>query len=169
VTSPLWPSGSPIDKDTARGLVLKHGVGDEPAKGLGVSCIVTHPFDKLPHELIDSVAESLTVSELLLLCQTSIVVRETTRGSGIWRRKVYKDMRWAVDALSELVGEEQAVGTEEDPVDWMKVYMLFGRANARDAWGMRGDYLGLANRKRIRNVCEQIKLLYEARLSAAIT
>jgi hypothetical protein len=164
VTSPLWTSGSPVDKDTARSLVLKHGVGDEQAKGLGVSCTVTDPFGKLPHELIDSVAESLTVSELLVLCQTSMVVREATRGSGIWRRKVYRDMKWAVDVLSEIVGEEQAERTEADPVDWMKVYMLFDHANAHDAWGMKGDYLGLANRKRIWNVCEQIRLLYEARL-----
>jgi hypothetical protein len=158
-----------VDKITARGLVLRHGVGGEQPKEREFSCTVTDPFDKLPHELIDSIADSLAVSELLLLCQTSMVVREATRGSGIWRRKVHKDMRWAVDVMSELFGEEKAVGPEEDPVDWMKAYMLFGRANARDAWGMKGDYLGLANRKRIWGVCEQIRVLYEARLGAVGT
>jgi hypothetical protein len=158
-----------VDKNTARGLVLRHGVGGEQPKERELSCTVTDPFDKLPHELIDSIADSLVVSELLLLCQTSMVVREATRGSGIWRRKVHKDMRWAVDVISELFGEEKAVGPEEDPVDWMKAYMLFGRANARDAWGMKGDYLGLANRKRIWGVCEQIRVLYEARLGAVGT
>jgi hypothetical protein len=158
-----------VDKNTARGLVLRHGVGGEQPKERELSCTVTDPFDKLPHELIDSIADSLVVSELLLLCQTSMVVREATRGSGIWRRKVHKDMRWAVDVMSELFGEEKAVGPEEDPVDWMKAYMLFGRANARDAWGMKGDYLGLANRKRIWGVCEQIRVLYEARLGAVGT
>jgi hypothetical protein len=153
-----------VDKNTARGLVLRHGVGGEQPKEREFSCTVTDPFDKLPHELIDSIADSLAVSELLLLCQTSMVVREVIRGSGVWRRKIHKDMRWAVDVISELFGEERAERTEENPVDWMKVYMLFDRANAHDAWGMKGDYLGLANRKRIWNVCEQIRLLYEARL-----
>lgn len=44
-------------------------------------------------------------------------------------------MPWAVDLLSELVGKEQSTAREkeDEPVDWMKAYILFCRANADDA------------------------------------
>lgn len=46
----------------------------------------------------------------------------------------------------------------------MKLYLLFDRATARP-WGMRGVYMGLANRRGIWNVCTELRSRYLAHIA----
>jgi hypothetical protein len=50
-------------------------------------------------------------------------------------------------------------GTNSPRMDWMKVYLLFDSVTARP-YGMSGVYMGLANRRRIWDTCEELKRLY---------
>lgn len=58
--------------------------------------------------------------------------------------------------------DDAKLHTEEigkSPIDWMKVYLLFDSVTARP-YAMSGVYMGLANRRRIWNACEQLKSAY---------
>lgn len=121
---------------------------------------ITDPFQKLSNELICHVTEYLESKEVFALRQASMVIREATSGDSFWIPRVQKDMGWLWLPLDLFRDAGHHTGGTENPrIDWMKVYLLFDSVTARP-YGMSGVYMGLANRRRIWNACQELKRLY---------
>jgi hypothetical protein len=112
---------------------------------------ITDLFQNLSNELVHHVTSYLTSEEVFKLRQASTIVREATNGNSFWIPRVRKDLAWLC--------VPHGLFTKSSTIDWMKVYLLFNSATARP-WGMRGVYMGLANRRRIWNACETLKSGY---------
>jgi hypothetical protein len=127
---------------------------------IGIRNTVKDAFQKLSNELVLQVAKYLDIKDLLPLRQASMIAREVTSDNSFWKRRVQKDMAW-LWIPSDLFDDAKphTKGDETPPIDWMKVYLLFDSATARP-YAMSGVYMGLANRRRIWNACEQLKTAY---------
>lgn len=120
----------------------------------------TDPFQQLSNELIHQVTDHLVAKDVFSLRQASMVIREATSGSSFWIPRIQNDMPWLWVPHDILRGAgHRAEGNGKPQIDWMKVYLLFDSVTARP-FGMSGVYMGLANRRRIWNACEQIKSAY---------
>jgi hypothetical protein len=131
---------------------------------VGTQKTIADPFRTLSNELIHHITSYLDGKELFLLRRASMIVREATNGKSFWMPRVQKDMGW-LWVHPELFALGNATRLNP-PIDWMKVYLLFNTVTARP-WGMRGVYMGLANRRRIWNVCEGIKSLYMSHVAGS--
>ena len=126
----------------------------------GVRNTVTDPFEKLSNELVLHVASYLEAKDVFRLRQASMIAREATSSNSFWKSRVHKDMAWLWiphDLFDD--GKSLSDGSDKSLIDWMKVYLLFDSVTARPC-GMSGVYLGLANRRRIWNACEELKSAY---------
>jgi hypothetical protein len=112
---------------------------------------ITDLFGNLSNELVHHVTSYLTGGEVFTLRQASTIVCEATSGNSFWIPRVQKDLAWLWVPHGHF--------TKSSTIDWMKVYLLFDSATGRP-WGMRGVYMGLANRRRIWNACETLKSGY---------
>lgn len=120
----------------------------------------TDPFQQLPNELIHHVTDHLVAKDVFALRQASMVIREATSGSSFWIPRVQNDMKWLWIPHDLLRGAgHRTEGKDKPQIDWMKVYLLFDSVTAHP-YGMSGMYMGLANRRRIWNACEQLKSAY---------
>ena len=120
----------------------------------------TDPFQMLSNELIHQVTDLLEAKDVFSLRQASMIIREATSGNSFWLSRVQKDMAWLWLPHDLLRGAgHRAEGEGKPRIDWMKVYLLFDSVTARP-YGMSGVYLGLTNRRRIWNACEQLKPAY---------
>lgn len=123
------------------------------------------PFGALANELIHHITSYLDGREVLSLRQASMSVRDSTSGPSYWKPRVEKDMEWLwipPDLHHRITSHDDDGDSHQ--IDWMKVYALFDNATARP-WGMRGKYMGLANRRRIWTVCEKLRSLYVAHVA----
>lgn len=120
----------------------------------------TDPFQQLSNELIHHVTDHLMAKDVFSLRQASMVIREATSGSSFWIPRIQNDLAWLWIPHDILRGAgPRAEGNGKLEIDWMKVYLLFDCVTARP-YGMSGVYMGLANRRRIWNACEQLKPAY---------
>jgi len=127
---------------------------------IGIRNTVTDAFQKLSNELVLQVARYLGIRDLLHLRQASMIAREVTSDNSFWKRRVQKDMAWLWiprDLFDD--AKSHAEGDETLAIDWMKMYLLFDSVTAHP-YAMSGVYMGLANRRRIWNACEQLKSAY---------
>lgn len=129
---------------------------------VGARNVTTDPFHALSNELIHHIASYLGGNDVQLLRQASMIVRVSTSGNSYWKTRVQQDMPWLwVPSYLYHEGTIRVDESKKPQIDWMKVYLLFDSVTARP-WGMSGRYMGLANRRRIWNVCEQLRSLYTA-------
>lgn len=149
-----------LHMQTVAHLKIEHEQSDEDIGSISIQKPITDPFQKLSNELIHHVAHYLQGKDVFQLRQVSMIVREATSGNSFWMPRVQEDLRflWVPhDLFTKSAGGSL-------PIDWMKVYLLFDSATAQP-WGMRGVYTALANRRRIWNVCERLKLLYMSHIA----
>lgn len=120
----------------------------------------TDPFQQLSNELIHHVSNFLVAKDVFSLRQASMVIREATSGNSFWAPRVQNDMEWLWIPHDILRGARHCTEGKPNPqIDWMKVYLLFDSVTAHP-YGMSGVHMGLANRRRIWNACEQLKSAY---------
>jgi hypothetical protein len=140
-----------LHMQTPSHLTIEHKPNAEGISSIGTQRAITDPFEKLSNELIHHITSYLTGEAVFTLRQASMTVREATSGNSFWMPRVQKNLAW--------LWMPDSLFTRFSTIDWMKVYLLFDSATARP-WGMRGVYLGLANRRRIWNACEDLKSGY---------
>ncbi|GAB7334682.1 hypothetical protein MBLNU13_g06628t2 [Cladosporium sp. NU13] len=120
----------------------------------------TDPFQQLSNELIHHVTDHLVAKDVFSLRQASRIIREATSGNSFWMPRVQNDMAWLWIPHDTLRGAgHRAEGKGEPQIDWIKVYLLVDSVTAHP-YGMSGVYMGLANRRRTWNACEQLKSAY---------
>lgn len=140
-------------------LTLEREPSEQATNSISANNTITDPFEKLSNELIHHVVSYLEGSEVFLLRQASMIVREATSGNEYLRPRVQKKMGW-LWIPPDLFREESG----NPAIDWMKVYLLFESATAHPH-GTRGVYVGLANRRRSWNACEQLRSRYMAHVT----
>jgi hypothetical protein len=143
-----------LHMQTLAHLTIEHNPTAKGLSPISPQRNITDPFEKLSNELIHHVTSYLKGDEVFLLRQASMIVREATSGNSFWMPRVQKDLAW--------LWVPHRLFTKNSTIDWMKGYLLFDSATARP-WGMRGVYIGLANRRRIWNACETLKEGYLSR------
>lgn len=137
-------------------------LNEEQTSQVGTCDLTTDPFHALSNELIHHITSYLRGKDVLSLRQASMIVRGSTSGNDFWKSRVHRDMPWLwippdLNQKADICAGE----SEKRPIDWLKVYRVFDSVTARP-WGMKGKYMGLANRRRIWAACEQLRLLYMA-------
>ncbi|KAF2729653.1 hypothetical protein EJ04DRAFT_64712 [Polyplosphaeria fusca] len=115
------------------------------------------PFATFPNETVTMICERLPQIDLLNLISASGIVYTATRSNGFWRQKIRDDFSpwlWELEYLVRRV--------DYDNVDWRNLYHELDIQTA-PRYGLRGPLVGLANRRRIWSVCEQIMSKYVLR------
>jgi hypothetical protein len=140
-----------LHMQTLAQLTIEHNPTTKGISPISSQRKITDPFQNLSNELVHHVTSYLTSEEVFKLRQVSTIVREATSGNSFWIPRVRRDLAW--------LWVPHGLLTKSSTIDWMKVYLLFDSATARP-WGMRGVYMGIANRRRIWNACETLKLGY---------
>ena len=145
---------------------------EQVCSALGTQKTTADPFQQLSNEVIHHVADYLVAKDLFSLRQASMVVREATSGNSFWMPRIQNDLAWLWIPHDLLRGAGyRTEGKDKPQIDWMKVYLLFDSVTAQP-YGMSGVYMGLANRRRIWNACEQLKsayVFYAARHGRSLT
>ena len=139
---------------------IEHKPNEQDCSAFSTHKTTTDPFQRLSNELIYNVTDYLPAKDVFAWRQASMVIREATSSNSFWIPRVQNDMAWLWTPHALLRGAgHRAEGKGKPQIDWMKVYLLFDSATARP-YGMSGVYMGLANRRRIWNACEQLKSAY---------
>jgi len=149
-----------LHMQTLASCTIEQESSDQDSNVLSTPKTTTDIFQQLSNELIHQVTDHLVAKDVFSLRQASMVIREATSGSSFWVPRVQNDMPWLwipPDILRST--GHRAEGKGKPQIDWMKVYLLFDSVTARP-YGMSGVYMGLANRRRIWNACEQLKPAY---------
>lgn len=123
------------------------------------------PFRKLPPELIHHVTDYLEGHEIMSLCECSRSVRQATSSQGFWKRLLLCEQSWlwdtpfSVDFWEISLSAEYTGSPAQVPIDWERLYVVLEKSTAK-CFGMKGRYMGLANRRRIWKVCEEMASVY---------
>lgn len=110
-------------------------------------------FDTLPHELLTQILDLTHQSDLVPLMRASKIMHRITKSNVFWKHRLRLDAPW----LWEYYGSENMSSR-----DWQKYYnnvMMQTHKPLLEA--TKGRHVsGLANRRRIWHVCEQVLRLY---------
>lgn len=112
------------------------------------------PFNKLPTEILWNVAGHLPVGPLKSLAAASPFFRRATRGNAFWKSYFQREMAWAWDVLAAVTAQ-----TEPAKIDYERLCLWLDKISTPQ-FGARGPFLGLANRRRIWSVCQEIANQY---------
>lgn len=147
---------------TLTSLTIESQLNEKQPSEVRTCDLPTDPFHVISNELIHHITSYLRGKDILSLRKASLIVRGSTGGNDFWRSRVQRDMPWLwIPPNLHHKAEICAGESEKRQIDWLKVYVLFDSVTARP-WGMRGKYMGLANRRRIWAACEQLRSLYMA-------
>jgi hypothetical protein len=120
--------------------------------------MIYDPFRDLPYEILHRIFSFLPGDSILELIVASWPVHSVTRSNLFWKKLILSDMPWLWEferaVIADLAGQ----------VDFKNLYLDLNR-KTKAKLNMRGPFLGLANRRRIWGVCEQLVGLYLKRTS----
>ncbi|KAH8816602.1 hypothetical protein F5884DRAFT_896366 [Xylogone sp. PMI_703] len=129
-----------------------------------ISHVKHDPFQTLPTELIEKICGLLSIKSLTNLAAASVPIDTCLLDRNFWTRYIEKTIPWNFEALrllnnasNDLVN--QAAGSKLQMVNFKKLLLWIDKESAPRGW-MSGPFLGIANRRRIWNVCEQLKEAY---------
>lgn len=117
-------------------------------------------FNRLPIELRQEVFKLLPASSILALKAASLAMHTTTLPSGFWKHRLRSEMPWLWEIHDIDVFQSQELEA--------KASRLLLGIQTKSRYTLKNeDYiLGLANRRRIWGVCEQIHERYLEKLKA---
>jgi hypothetical protein len=116
-------------------------------------------FMNLPHDIVDLLCENLPSAGVLALRQASWHVFESTWDSSFWRRMIRRELLpwfWELEVLLKT-----CLSPERN--DAKDLYLWLDKVTT-PMLGLGGPFMSIANRRRIWQVCDQIKKLYMERL-----
>lgn len=120
----------------------------------------TDPFMRLPYDLVYNVSTMLGNEDLLNLARASWPVHALLRDVGhFWQQRIRKTLPWFFE-LHQLLEEDQTFLQENDP----KRILLWAEKMTLPKRWMTGPFIGVANRRRIWSVCEQLGERYFPRI-----
>jgi hypothetical protein len=117
------------------------------------------PFVKLPYDLIHKICCLLSVNSLLDLGRASWPVQSVLRNNDkFWKGRMKSLLPWFSE-LHELINDPEVLQKRS-----AKALFVWADKISTAKVGMKGPFMGLANRRRIWGVCEQLAGLYLPRL-----
>jgi len=117
------------------------------------------PFTKLPYDLVYKVCCLLPVKALLDLSRASWPVHSVLKNDDkFWKGRMKSLLPWFFE-LHELLKDPEILRNQS-----AKALCIWADKVSTAKLGMTGPFLGLANRRRIWGVCEQLAGLYLPRL-----
>lgn len=122
------------------------------------------PFCKLPPELIFHTTTYMEGLDILALRKASLSFRNTTSDSKFWKSLLQREQKWLWDSIFDFKFWESPERPQDQTVDWKKLYTLLEKSSGY-SYGLKGEMMALANRRRIWKVCERIGEVYGAVLS----
>ncbi|QSS54016.1 F-box domain-containing protein [Histoplasma capsulatum var. duboisii H88] len=135
--------------------ILRKLVEEKAFKGTSTSSLsLAHkvkrdPFGELPFDLLYSILRFLPGDSTRALMSASWPVYGATRHPALWKQLMYWGMPWFWE-LHKLVGEDNVTD-----LDYKNLYLWLNKATM-PVYGMRGPFLGIANRRRIWCACAQL-------------
>lgn len=113
----------------------------------------TSLFDTLPNELLTQIADLVPQEDLLSFMRASKTTFRLTKSNKFWQRRLRLDAPWLWENWNS--GEAQAV-------NWQRSYnAVMMQAHKPVQMAAKGaNVTGLANRKRVWRVCQQVLQLY---------
>lgn len=108
----------------------------------------------LPHDILYMIFPHLSIKDIFTLMGCSWHVYTATRNNGFWKQIIRRGILpwfWELSDFFE--------ANFSDNVDFKGLYLWLDRIT-KPRRGMEGDFMSIANRRRIWNVCEQVGLLY---------
>lgn len=125
-----------------------------------VERVRSDPFTMLPYDLIYQISTVLGNKDLLSLMKASWPVHAIFRDVGqFWQQRIRTTMPWFFE-LHQVLEEDQAFLQENDP----KRILLWGEKMTLPRRWLTGPFIGVANRRRIWSVCEQLGEVYLPRM-----
>ncbi|PTU21241.1 hypothetical protein P175DRAFT_0501879 [Aspergillus ochraceoroseus IBT 24754] len=113
------------------------------------------PFGKLPVEMVDKICSFLPGDSLKALIEASLFVQVITQENYFWKRFIQYDMPW--------LWEMQTLQARDDlppDLNYKLVHSWLDKITTPE-YGMNDSaWMGIANRRRIWNACEQVAPKY---------
>ncbi|CAG8971850.1 hypothetical protein HYALB_00001961 [Hymenoscyphus albidus] len=122
-------------------------------------CVKQDDFSKLPSELIHKIVDMLPAEPLLMLSRASWTVTCVLRNNEcFWMQRIRCDLLWFFELQYLLDSPDTFQGKD------LKGMFLWAHETSRSRIWMKSPFLGLANRRRIWGVREQLKEEYLSEL-----
>lgn len=120
------------------------------------------PFGKLPLELVYQICSYLPGDSLKALTQASLSIQVVTQDNWFWKRFIQWDMPW----FWEFYSSQNPRDLPAD-VNYKRLYMWLDKMTAA-RYGMDDlALIGVANRRRIWGVCEELASQYHKAVAAS--
>jgi hypothetical protein len=119
------------------------------------------PLTSLPYDVLHEICAEISIRDTLALIHASWHVHNSTRDPAFWRMMIRVHI---VSFFSELHGMF-AHTTFPSTFDWRAAFQWLNNIT-KPTFAMEGPLCGIANRRRIWDVCLQLKPLYLERLHA---
>lgn len=116
-------------------------------------------FQKLPLELLIKTCNMLDPQFLYQLALASPTVDALLGDKPFWKQYLSIHMPWSHELLSIVDDESQTFQN----ADFKSLVRWVDQESTPRRW-MRGPFMGIANRRRIWHVCEQLKTVYSGRV-----
>lgn len=118
-------------------------------------------FAHLPYDLVYKVVTLLSDKDLLSLINASWPVHALFRNNDqFWRQRLGRTMPWFFE-LHDLLAQHESL-TEAEKPDWKRLYIWAEKTTRPRRW-LAGPFMGVANRRHIWGVCEQLRAKYYSR------
>jgi hypothetical protein len=121
--------------------------------------VVNDPFGELPYDILHILLSLLPGKSVRGLMKASWPVTRVTRSTKFWKWLLFSDLPWFWE-LHELIKEFP----DDANLDFKKLY-LWADEFTTPTFGMRGRFLGIANRRRIWGPCQELAESYSRRCS----
>jgi hypothetical protein len=123
--------------------------------------VVHDPLTMLPYDVLHSIFAHLSIEDTLSLMRASWHVHDSTRDPAFWRQMIrvhIVSFFWELDGLLKTT-------VLPDTFDWRGAFQWLNKIT-KPTFAMEGPLAGIANRRRIWNVCLQLAPLYHEKLNA---
>ena len=132
-------------------------------------------FSTLPFELLLGIVEELEFSDLASLLNASPHVHRAMDGHHyFWLRHLRESMPWFFEMHEFLADRTDGYGITSSKTDELRgkslrPFFIWANCITTSRRGKRGPFMGVANRRRIWGVCEQLVVPYLAKLRSSPT
>lgn len=124
-----------------------------PAKALHLGPkVLKDPFN-IPYDIAHVLSGYLSRKSLAALLTASWEVYHTTNSNAFWRQRVHSEMPWFWEQ------HEAMMESKFNDLSYKRFYPWI-HGEITPSYGMDGQFLNIANRRRIWRPCEQIADLY---------
>ncbi|KAL2833527.1 hypothetical protein BJY01DRAFT_225156 [Aspergillus pseudoustus] len=145
-------------------LALRQSTGTAQTPPPDLAGKVLHdPFRDLPYDITYQILQNLPGESVLALNKTSWTMLARTDNHSFWKRRLAQDMPWLLELpayLEEDQEQQEQRGERRNyNINYKLLYMWLDK-RTEPAYGMSGEFMGVANRRRIWGPCVEIAERY---------